>query len=314
MVPAAKKDLRAKHWKYVRRLAWQNRALYVMLLPLVVYIAIFNYVPMYGVQIAFKDFTLGKGIINSPWDGFKWFQYFFESPKFKNVVINTLAISAYGLVASFPAPIILALMMHNVLGRRFVKAVQTITYMPHFISVVVMVGMLSCFFSINSGFINTLIENLGGTRKYFMGEAKYFRHVYVWSGVWQGVGWGSILYMAALTGVSSELHEAAMIDGASKLQRIWHVEVPALVPTITIMLIMNIGSLMSVGFDKVYLMQNSLNIDVSETISTYTYKMGLISSKHSFSSAIGLFNNVINFVMLTVFNYISRLVSGSSLW
>ena len=305
---------RRKKRALVRKTAWQNRALYGMILPALIYVGIFHYAPMYGVQIAFKNFTLGKGILGSPWAGWKWFDYFFSSPKFQTVVVNTISISLYSLLVGLPMPILLALMMHNVAGRKFVRTVQTITYMPHFISVVVLVGMMSCFFSINSGFINTMIEAFGGSRKYFMGEPKYFIHLYVWSGVWQGVGWGSILYMAALTGVSPELHEAAMIDGASKIKRIWHIEIPALVPTIVIMLIMNVGSIMSVGFDKVYLMQNSLNISVSETISTYNYKMGLEGTKYSFSAAIGLFNNVINFALLSIVNFLAKRISGSSLW
>ena len=237
-----------------------------------------------------------------------------SSAKCWPLIRNTLIISFYSLLAGFPVPILLALMLHNIPSHKFKRMAQTITYLPHFISLVVVVGMISCFTSINSGWINTLIEAFGGERVYLMGKPEYYRHLYVWSGVWQEAGWGSIIYMAALTGVAPELHEAATIDGASKLQRIRHIDLPAILPTITIMLIMRCGSIMSVGFDKSYLMMNDLNMDVSEVIATYTYKMGLLSGKYSYSSAISLFNNVINFVFLTAVNKLSKLISGNSLW
>ena len=298
----------------IRKLMRRNIALYVFLIPAMVYIIIFHYWPMYGVQIAFRNYTFQNGITGSPWVGDKWFRYFFKSPLFSSLLRNTLTLSLYSLAAGFPMPIILALMIHNTPGRVYRRTIQTVTYLPHFISTVVLVGMLSCFFSVNSGFINTMLESLGGTRKQFMGMPQYFRHVYVWSGVWQGMGWSSIIYMAALTGISPELHEAAMIDGASRLQRIWHIDIPGIVPTMVILLILRAGSIMSVGFEKVYLMQNSLNSPVSEIISTYTYKQGMLSMKYSYSSAIGLFNNVINFIFLTIVNGVSKRLSGNSLW
>ena len=298
----------------IRKLMRRNIALYVFLIPAMAYIIIFHYWPMYGVQIAFRNYTFQNGITGSPWVGDKWFRYFFKSPLFSSLLRNTLTLSLYSLAAGFPMPIILALMIHNTPGRVYRRTIQTVTYLPHFISTVVLVGMLSCFFSVNSGFINTMLESLGGTRKQFMGMPQYFRHVYVWSGVWQGMGWSSIIYMAALTGISPELHEAAMIDGASRLQRIWHIDIPGIVPTMVILLILRAGSIMSVGFEKVYLMQNSLNSPVSEIISTYTYKQGMLSMKYSYSSAIGLFNNVINFIFLTIVNGVSKRLSGNSLW
>ena len=298
----------------IRKLMRRNIALYVFLIPAMAYIIIFHYWPMYGVQIAFRNYTFQNGITGSPWVGDKWFRYFFKSPLFSSLLHNTLTLSLYSLAAGFPMPIILALMIHNTPGRVYRRTIQTVTYLPHFISTVVLVGMLSCFFSVNSGFINTMLESLGGTRKQFMGMPQYFRHVYVWSGVWQGMGWSSIIYMAALTGISPELHEAAMIDGASRLQRIWHIDIPGIVPTMVILLILRAGSIMSVGFEKVYLMQNSLNSPVSEIISTYTYKQGMLSMKYSYSSAIGLFNNVINFIFLTIVNGVSKRLSGNSLW
>ena len=301
-------------WKNTLCMMRRNWVLYLLLLPALIYIIIFNYAPMYGIQIAFRNFTFADGITGSKWVGLKWFRFFFSSAKCWPLIRNTLIISFYSMLAGFPVPILLALMLHNIPSRKFKRMAQTITYLPHFISLVVVVGMISCFTSINSGWINTLIEAFGGERVYLMGKPEYYRHLYVWSGVWQEAGWGSIIYMAALTGVAPELHEAATIDGASKLQRIRHIDLPAILPTITIMLIMRCGSIMSVGFDKSYLMMNDLNMDVSEVIATYTYKMGLLSGKYSYSSAISLFNNVINFVFITAVNKLSKLISGNSLW
>ena len=297
-------------WKLMKR----NAILYLFLLPAVVYILVFNYAPMYGIQLAFKSFVPSEGIWGSPWVGTKWFEMFFKSPRFGNLFWNTIIISFYSLLAGFPMPIILALILNNVKNLGLKKFAQTITYMPHFISIVVLVGMISVFFSPRSGFINTIIQAFGHDPVYFMGEPKYFRHIYVWSGVWQSAGWSSIIYIAALSGVSPELHESAMIDGASKLKRIWHIDLPAILPTTVILLIMNCGSIMNVGFEKVYLMQNPLNTTVSEVISSYTYKVGLIQAEYSYSTAIGLFNNVINFTILIIVNKISDKLTGSSLW
>ena len=305
---------RTPRWKNTVRLMKRNWVLYLLLLPALIYIGTFNYAPMYGIQIAFRNFNFADGITGSPWTGWKWFKFFFNSAKCWPLIRNTLIISFYSVLAGFPVPIILALMLHNIPSQKFKRTAQTITYLPHFISLVVVVGMISCFTSINSGWINTLIEALGGERVYLMGKPEYYRHLYVWSGVWQEAGWGSIIYMAALTGVAPELHEAATIDGASKLQRIRHIDIPAILPTITIMHIMRCGSIMSVGFDKSYLMMNDLNMEVSEVIATYTYEMGLLSGKYSYSTAISLFNNVINFVFLTAVNKFAKLVSGNSLW
>ena len=209
---------------------------------------------------------------------------------------------------------ILALVMNSIPGKRFKRVAQTITYLPHFISVVVLVGLMSCMFSVNSGWVNTIVKAFGGTPAYVMGEAKYFRHVYVWSGVWQEMGWNSIIYLAALTSIDSGLHEAAMIDGAGKLRRIWHIDIPGILPTIAILLIMRFGQMMSLGFDKAYIMQNSLNYSVSEVLSTYIYKQGIKNTKYSYSAAISLFNNLINLIMLVTVNRISDKLSGNSLF
>lgn len=307
---AHKQNIRKQTLKLIKR----NWILYLFLLPALAYIIVFCYAPMYGVQIAFRDYRFKDGITGSEWVGLKWFIKFFESTRFGSTLWNTLAISLYSLVVSFPLPIMLALIMNNVKNLKYKKFAQTITYMPHFISTVVMVSMLSVFFSPTSGFINTILEFFGGSgNTFFMGESKYFRHMYVWSGVWQGMGWGSIIYMAALAGVDQQLHEAAMIDGANKFKRVWHIDIPSIMPTIAIMLIMSLGSVMSVGYEKTYLMQNNLNIDVSEVISTYVYKVGMQKQQYSFSSAIGLFNNVINLICLLIGNKVVGKLSGSSL-
>ncbi|GHT64611.1 sugar ABC transporter permease [Spirochaetia bacterium] len=289
--------------------------LYIFLLPALLYLALFSYAPMYGIQIAFKNFVASQGIFGSKWVGFKWFETFFHSPRFWQILVNTLSVSLYMLVAGFPIPIILALVINCIPGTGFKRVAQTVTYMPHFISIVVLVGMMSVFFSPRSGFINTIIGALGGPGDtYFFGTPEYFRHLYVWSGVWQSSGWGSIIYIAALSGVSPELHESATLDGATRIQRIWYIDIPSIVPTMVILLILNCGSLMNVGFEKAFLMQNSLNLDVAEVISTYTYKIGLQHFEYSYSAAIGLFNNIINFIILVLVNRFAKKISGSSLW
>ena len=307
-------SVKRKHRQQTIRRMIDNRALYLMILPAFLYILIFHYWPMYGVQIAFRNFNFADGITGSKWVGMKWFSYFFRSNNFGLLVRNTLILSFYDLLAGFPVPILLALIMNAVPSRRFRKVSQTITYLPHFISVIVLVGMMNSMFSVNSGWVSTIVRALGGTPTYIMGEAKYFRHVYVWSGVWQQMGWNSIIYLAALTSIDPGLHEAAMIDGAGKLRRIWHIDLPGIGETIAIMLILKFGSMMSTGFEKIYSMQADLNLSVSEVISTYVYKMGMMNNKYSYSAAISLFNNVINFILLILVNKASSKLSGSSLW
>ena len=289
-------------WKRMLK-CWQ---LYVLLLPTLVFFIVFCYVPMYGVQLAFKDYNAMLGITGSPWVGFEHFRRFFESYQFKQLLGNTLSLSIYQLAVSFPVPIILALALNQVKNARFKKVVQTVTYAPHFISIVVLVGMLNVFFSTNGGLVNEIVKFFGGEPKLFLGQEQYFQHMYVWSGVWQSMGWSAIIYLAALSGVSPELHEAAVVDGASKIKRIWHIDIPAILPTIIILLILNCGQVMSIGFEKAFLMQNSLNIGTSEIIPTYVYKMGLLNAQYSFSTAVGLFNSVINCTLLFVVNKISK--------
>lgn len=291
-----------------------NWDLYLLLLPAVVYTVLFLYVPMYGVLMAFQDYSPIKGVLGSPWVGLKHFERFFGTYAAGQVIGNTLILSFYSLLASFPFPIILALMLNYCIGKRFGKLVQTVTYMPYFISIMVLVGMMNIFFSANHGLVNTALEALGFEAQTFMSSEKYFRHLYVWSGIWQGTGYGSIIYFAALSGVDPTLYEAAKLDGASKLQRIRYIDLPCIMPTAIIMLILNTGSLMSVGFDKAFLMKNDRNSGVAEIISTYVYKVGLLDGRYSFSAAVNLFNSVINFILLVSINWISKKLSDTALW
>lgn len=288
--------------------------LYILMLPAIIYLFLFNYVPMYGIQIAFKEFTVGQGITGSPWVGFYHFTRFFDSARFWQLLKNTLAINLINLLIGFPFPIILALLLNYCNVKWFKKTVQMATYIPHFISVVVLVSLLTLFLSPSSGFINRLIMGLGGNAIDFMAIPSAFKYVFVFSGVWQGIGWGSIIYIGALTVVGPELHEAAIIDGATKMQRILNIDLPSISETIIIMFIMQIGKLLDLGFQKVYLMQNGANLTASEVISTYVYKVGIAQSNYSYSTAIGLFNTVINLILLCVANRACKKLSGSSLF
>lgn len=290
---------------------WQ---LYLMLLLPLAYIIVFCYVPMGGILIAFEDYSFRKGILGSDWVGIKYFEQFFSNPDMMKLLKNTLVISFYSLLISFPAPIILALALHIIGGKRFKKFMQSLTYAPYFISTVVMVGIILQCFHLNIGIVNNLLALVGLDRVDFMGRASYFRHIYVWSGVWQTTGYAAVIYIAALGNVDQSLVEASLIDGANRLQRIKIVELPALKPIITIQLIMAIGSIMGVGFEKVFLMQSPLNLSVSEIISTYVYKRGLKDMQYSFATAVGLFNSVVNFVLLFLANKISQKFGETSLW
>jgi putative aldouronate transport system permease protein len=294
---------------------WQ---LHLFLLLPIIYIIVFAYYPMFGAQIAFKDFMPAEGIWGSQWVGFKHFATFLKSHQFGRVVTNTLRISLYSLFAGFPLPIIFALFLNAVRNQRFKKFVQTVTYMPHFISVVVIVGMMVQIFNPVIGVYKTIYQLFGGEGypPNIMGSASSFIHLFVWSGIWQQLGWGSIIYMAALSSVDPELHEAAEIDGASRLKRIVYIDFPSILPTISILLILRVGSIMSVGFEKTYLMQNAMNLKYSEVIATYVYKVGIASghSNYSYASAIGLFNSVINCTLLILANAASRKMSYTSLW
>ncbi len=285
----------------------------MLLLPLA-YIIVFCYVPMGGILIAFEDYSFRKGILGSDWVGLKYFEQFFSNPDMMKLLKNTLVISFYSLLISFPAPIVLALALHIIGGKRFKKFMQSLTYAPYFISTVVMVGIILQCFHLNIGIVNNLLALVGLDRVDFMGRASYFRHIYVWSGVWQTTGYAAVIYIAALGNVDQSLVEASLIDGANRLQRIKIVELPALKPIITIQLIMAIGSIMGVGFEKVFLMQSPLNLSVSEIISTYVYKRSLKDMQYSFATAVGLFNSVVNFILLFLANKISQKFGETSLW
>ena len=295
---------------------WQ---LYLFMLIPFVYLLIFCYYPMLGLQIAFKQYSPTGGIWGSRWVGFKHFQTFFTSYQFGRVVWNTIRISLYSLVTGFPLAILFALFLNVMRNQKLKKIIQTITYVPHFISVMVIVGILFQLFNSVSGVYGTMYKLFGGQGypKDLFSTAETFDHIYVWYGIWQGLGWSSIIYIAALSGVDQELHEAAEIDGASRFKRILHIDFPAILPTASIMLILNFGSIMGVGFEKVYLLQNTMNQSRSEVISTYIYKVGLKSANtFSYGTAIGLFNSVINCTLLVIVNTLSAKFNteGSSLW
>ncbi|GGF89419.1 sugar ABC transporter permease [Paenibacillus albidus] len=292
----------------------QNWELYLFMAPALLYFLVFHYGPMYGIQIAFKNFVPSKGITGSPWVGFDHFERFFNSYYFWDLLWNTFSISFYELAIGFPLPIILALAFNEVRTGPFKKTVQTVTYAPHFISVVVMAGMIITFLSPSSGIIIRVIEGLGFTPAAFLTDPAWFKTVYVMSGVWQSTGWGTIIYLAALSGVDPQLHEAAIVDGASRFKRMLHINLPTIVPTITIMLILNMGNILGLGFEKILLLQNSLNMEASDVISTYVYRAGLVNAQYSFSTAVGLFNSVVNVMLLVTVNKIARRTSENSLW
>lgn len=318
MIPQIKQPTPRAALKGVQ--AWRkeirtNYELYLFVLPAVVTIILFNYLPMYGVQIAFKNFRPIVGIWGSDWVGLKWFARFFSSAQFESLISNTLVLNFYLLFCTFPLPIVLALLFNQFRNPRIRKTLQTVSYAPHFISTVVMVGMLTLFLSPISGLYGNLSRALGLIPGNPMGDAGLFKGIYVWSDVWQHTGWDSIIYIAALSAVDPQLYDAATVDGASRFAKIRHVEIPALLATASILLIMRVGNLMSVGFEKVYLMQNNLNLSSSEVISTYVYKMGLRgTAQYSYSAAVGLFNTIINLVLLTVCNGVTKKLSGSCLW
>lgn len=303
------KTQRSKKYKNVAK----NYELYIFLLPAIVLTFCFMYIPMYGVQIAFKDFAPATGIFGSPWVGFKHFERFFNSYKSTSLILNTLILSVYSMVITFPVPIILALLLNQMKYQRFKKVLQTITYMPHFISLVVLVGMLTIFLSPSTGLYGNISRLFGVEAKNVMGDPSLFRSIYVWSDVWQHTGWDSIIYLAALSGVDPNLYEAASIDGAGRWKKIIHIDIPKILPTCAILLILRMGGLMTVGFEKAFLMQNPLNTSTSELISTYVYKVGIIGGQYSFSAAVGLFNNVVNFILLITVNRISKKVTDNSL-
>ncbi len=301
---------RQNFWRHMLR----DKYLVLMALPAVAYFLVFHYYPMYGMLIAFQDYTPGKGIWGSTWVGFEHFRQFFGGYYFSRLLGNTIIISLLSLLWGFPLPIIFALMLNEFREGTFKRTVQTVSYLPHFISLVVTCGMIINFLSPANGIINTLIKALGGSPINFLGQPQYFRTVYVTSGVWQEFGWNSIIYLAALSGVDQQLYEAARIDGAGRWKQMIHITLPSIQTTIIILLILSVGNIMSVGFEKIILLYNTSTYETADVISTYVYRMGLQSLQYSFSAAVGLFNSVINILMLIMANTLSRRLTGSSIW
>ena len=292
----------------------KNWQLYLFALPAVVYFIIFKYVPLYGIQIAFRNYKAADGFLGSEWVGFRHFIRFFNSYYFATVIKNTLTVTGLSLLLGFPAPILFALLLNEIVHTKYQKLIQTVSFAPHFISTVVMCGMLIIFLNPSTGLFNHIRTGLGLPSFNYLQSAPGFKWIYILSGIWQETGWNSIIYFAALAGVDSALLEASRIDGANKWQRIWHINLPVLVPTIVILLIMQCGSLLSVGFEKVYLLQNDTNVSASEVISTYVYKLGLIKSDFSFSTAVEMFNSAINCGLLLIVNFIAGRLGETSLW
>ena len=297
----------------IKRIAscWQ---VYLFMLPALIYYIVFHYAPMYGVQIAFKNYNATAGIWGSQFAGLTHFRRLFNSYQFINILKNTVLLSVENLIFGFPIPIIFALLLNQITRPKIKKFIQTVSYAPYFISTVVIVAIIFVFTYLQTGVINNIISAFGFDRVQFMGKTEWFRPLYIISGVWQNTGWDSIIYIAALSGINPELHEAAMLDGANKFQRIWHIDIPGIMPTAVILFILRFGQLMRLGFEKAFLMQTNLNIDASEIISTYVYKMGVRQAQFSFASAADLFNSAVNLVLLVSVNKICRLLGREGLW
>jgi ABC-type polysaccharide transport system permease subunit len=308
----ANKKVRAGFWKNFRR-SWQ---LYVLLALPLAWLLVFQYYPMYGAQIAFRNFLPGDSMWASKWVGMANFERFFKSVMFSKLMINTLGLSLYSLAVSFPIPILFALSLNQLRNGLWKQTVQMVSYAPYFISTVVLVGMLLQFLDLRHGPVNLLLAAIGQPTIHFMGESKLFQSVYVWSGVWQYTGFNTVIYLATLANVDPALHEAAVVDGANRLQRIWFIDIPGIMPTAVTLLILNMGQIINVGFEKVFLMQNPLNTSISEVISTYVYKVGLVGgiTNYSYASAIGLFNSVIGLVLLVTANWVMKKLTDTSLW
>ena len=300
-----------KTWKRDFRHCWQ---MWILLLPALIWLVVFCYTPMYGLLIAFKDYKANLGILGSPWAGLKYFRQFFETDIAFTSIVNTIRISGFSLLFSFPIPILFALMLNQISSSKVRKFLQSVSFMPYFISAVVLVGMLNIILSPTTGFVNVFLNHFGMGGKMFMTREEYFLPIYILSGIWQSMGFNAIVYIAALTTIDTALYEAATIDGASKFKQILYIEIPSILPTIIVMFILATGNMLSVGYEKVYLMQSSLNLSVSEVVSTYVYKVGIQSAQFSFATAVGLFNSVANFLIIFVTNAISRRISDISLF
>lgn len=300
-------------WSRLRQDLIRHKGLYLMLLPIVIYYIVFHYYPMYGAQIAFRDFLPKKGILGSPWVGFKHFASFFNSVYFERLIRNTLEINILNLLIGFPAPIILALMLNEVRNSIFKRTIQTVSYLPHFISMVV-IGGLILEFTATDGVITNIMTLFGYPKENLMINPDLFKPIYIISEIWQGIGWGSIIYIAAISGINAELYEAARIDGAGRWKQMLHVTLPGIMPTIITMLVMRIGSMMSLGYEKIILIYNSSIYETADVISTYVYRKGLLEQSYSFSTAVGLFNSVINLILLVCANKVCKKLTGHGLW
>ena len=300
----------ARLWRRI----WASRYLYLMFLPVFLYYVIFRYGPMLGLSIAFKDFNAFLGFEKSPWVGFKYFQQFFNSIYLWRLVRNTLLINLYDLLFNFPAAIVLALLLNEVQNRRFKKTVQTITYMPYFISSVVIASMVVQFLSPSSGIVNNIIAAFGGERQYFMVQPESFRTIYTLMNLWKNVGWNSIIFLAAISGINRELYEACRVDGGGHLRQTWHITLPGIASTIVIMLIMRLGHVMDAGYETILLLQSNPILETSDVIGTYVYRRGLKGGEYSYATAVGMFQSVIGFAMVIIANQLSRRYSETSLW
>jgi len=300
--------------RYYARALYRDRYLIILVLPVVIYYILFAYYPMYGVLIAFKDYRVSLGILGSPWVGFEHFTRFFDSLFFTRLVTNTLKISFYGLLWGFPVPIIFALILNEFRDGAFKRTVQTISYFPHFISLVVVCGMIINFLSPQGGIVNQIIVALGGTPINFLGLPQWFRTVFISTNIWQGFGFGSIIYIAAISGINPELYEAARIDGAGRFRQMLHVTLPGIRPTILTLLILNIGNIMSVGFERIILLYSPATYATADVISTYVFRIGLLGAQYSYAAAIGLFNSVVNIIVLLTVNTVCRKMFSTSLW
>lgn len=302
---------RLRNWK---RHIVKDRYLLWLVSPVVAYYVIFHYIPIYGIIIAFKDFSPGFGITGSPWAGFRWFMEFFESVYFWRIIQNTLLISLYSLLFGFPIPIVFALLLNECRNMLFKRAVQTISYLPYFISVVVVVGMMVSFLSVKDGVVNGMIGRLGGGAINFLEEPSWFRTLYVSSEIWQTFGYSSIIYIAALSAINPELYEASVVDGANRWNQMLYITLPGILPVTIIILILSTGALLSVGYEKIILLYSPQTYETADVISTYVYRRGLVGGQYSFGAAVGFFNSVINFIVLLIVNKIAKKVSGVGLW
>ena len=291
---------------------YRNGVLYIMAIPVILYFILFMYLPMFGLVIAFKKYDIAKGIFGSQWVGFKYFKEFFTGLYFKRTLKNTLMLSGGNILFGFPAPIIFALLLNELRNKHFKKTVQTITYLPHFISLVVVCGMLTNFFS-SDGVATQIIMKFGGEKMNYLASTKYFRTIYIASEIWQSIGWNSIIYLAALTGIDMQLYEAAVIDGAGKWKQMLHVTLPGILPTISVMLILEIGKMLSLGYEKVILLYSPNTYEVADIISSFVYRKGLNNFMYSYASAVGLFQSVVNIILLIASNKLSKHISGSAL-